>query len=304
VSAFADRAASIAELERRMAEAHKGTDRIVIAHADCVDGFTAAWVAHRVYGDAAEYVFAKYGDAPPDVSGKDVLIVDFSYPRAVLLEMKAAANSLHVLDHHKSAAKDLDGLDFCTFDMNRSGAMMTWNWLEGHKNVPQLVRYVQDRDLWKWELQESKEISAWLSIIRRDFGVWEATAEKLEKMPCAVAALGTAILGHVDAYVESTAKNARLYVVDEQTVPFVNAPGMMASELIGKLAETAPFAVGFFQRADGKWQYSLRSRGEYDVSVLAERHGGGGHRGAAGFEHACPPDELFFRPGEEPADAE
>ena len=35
--------------------------------------------------------------------------------------------------------------------------------------------------------------------------------------------------------------------------------------------------------SDGRFQYSLRSRGDFDVSELAKKHGGGGHKGAAGF---------------------
>ncbi len=41
------------------------------------------------------------------------------------------------------------------------------------------------------------------------------------------------------------------------------------SKLVGHLAESAPFAVGWFQRADGLYQYSLRSCGDFDVSSLA-----------------------------------
>lgn len=270
------------------------TDRIVIAHADCADGFCAAWVAHTVYGDSAEYVFAKYGDPPPGVEGRDVLIVDFSYPRAVLLELAAKARSIRVLDHHASAQRDLEGLDFCTFDMNESGATLAWKALHPDTVPPRLCLYVRDRDLWKWALGGSKAVSAWIGVQERTFAAWDELRIDLAQFMPDVIERGEAILKHIDAYVESTAKNARLYVLDGHTVPFVNAPGMMGSELVGKLAEKAPFAVGFFQRADGKWQYSLRSRGDYDVSKLAERFGGGGHARAAGFEHVHPPADVFF----------
>jgi len=274
------------------------SDRVVLYHGPgCADGFCSAYVCWTVYGAAAEYVEVQYSQPPPDVTGKDVLIVDFSYPRAVLLEMAAKAKSIHVLDHHVSAQRALDGLDFCTFDMNESGATLTWKALRPGEEMPKLVAYVRDRDLWKWELPNSKEISAWVSVEARSFDVWErlATALETDSERQDVVFDGAAILRHIDAYVESTAKNARLYAIAGVAVPVVNAPGMMVSELVDKLAESAAFAVGWHQLSDGRFKYSLRSRGAdgLDVSEIAERFGGAGHRAAAGFHHSCPPWILF-----------
>ena len=44
-------------------------------------------------------------------------------------------------------------------------------------------------------------------------------------------------------------------------------------------------------RGHGVFNYSLRSKGDFDVSELAKRHGGGGHKNAAGFQS---PALLFF----------
>jgi oligoribonuclease NrnB/cAMP/cGMP phosphodiesterase (DHH superfamily) len=283
------------------------SERIVIYHANCPDGFTAAWVASTVreWREAA-FVESQYGDAPPDVTDKHVLILDFSYPRAVLLEMAAKAKSIRVLDHHKSAQKELAGLDFCTFDMDRSGAAMAWDALRGGDPRPMLVELVQDRDLWRWRVSASRELNAWISVHQRTFDEWSMLDNRLQhgaeradvSSRDRYAERGGAILKHVDAYVESTAKNVRRYMVGGEPIPFINTPGMMASELIGKIAESAPYAVGWFERADGKVQYSLRSRGEFDVSVVAERFGGGGHKQAAGFEATDYPGQLFT-PAEE-----
>ena len=63
------------------------------------------------------------------------------------------------------------------------------------------------------------------------------------------------------------AEQARTVEVEGQKVPMVNAPYICISELVGKLAESAPFAVGWFQRSDGLYAYSLRSRGPDGVDV-------------------------------------
>lgn len=256
--------------------------QVCIYHANCIDGFTAAWCCWRRFGDSAEYVPAKHGDPPPDVTGKDVIIVDFSYPRETLLEMHAVAKSLRVLDHHKTAEADLEGLHFCTFDMNLSGAGLAE--AEFTQDKGPLVAYVQDRDLWRFTLTQSREINAWIGSLEHDFQEWSRADVALYAAFDTCAAYGVALLRAVDRYCHEMAKQARrLTFAGHEDIPVVNAPYINTSELVGHLAESAQFAVGWFQRGDSMYQYSLRSRGEFDVSELAKRFGGGGHRQAAGF---------------------
>jgi hypothetical protein len=66
----------------------------VIYHGNCNDGFCAAWVAWLKFGDKAEYISANYGDEPPPVDSEDILyIVDFSYPRDILLKLHGTGRS-------------------------------------------------------------------------------------------------------------------------------------------------------------------------------------------------------------------
>jgi len=258
--------------------------RIVVYHSHCLDGFTAAWATWLKFGDEdTEYLPASYGDVVPDVSGREVYVVDFSYPRDVMLAMEKSAASLSVLDHHKAAREALDGLPFALFDMERSGAGITWDVLHPGKERPWLVSYVEDRDIWRWALPQSKEANSWVGACRRDsFEDWDRlSATPFEK----VVEKGEAVLAYIDRYVSEMAEQARTVEVAGQNVPMVNAPYICISELVGKLAESAPFAVGWFQRSDGLYAYSLRSRGPegVDVSEIAKRYGGGGHRNAAGF---------------------
>lgn len=253
---------------------------IVIYHDHCIDGFTAAWVAWMKFGQDATYVSAMHGDPPPDATGADVYILDFSYPRDALAEMARIAKSVLVLDHHKTAQEALLGLPYAVFDMNRSGAGLAWDNFFPRKTRPWLVDYVEDRDLWRFRLQDSKAVNAFVGATRQTFGEWMDLSQcQLET----VADSGTGILRYIDRYVEEMSAHARNVDFEGYRVPIVNASPISISELVGHLAETAPFAVGWFQRRDGKYQYSLRSRGEVDVSEIAKKYGGGGHKGAAGF---------------------
>ena len=66
---------------------------VVIYHGPrCLDGFTAAWAAHIAMPDA-EYIPADHGDEPPNVYGKKVFMLDFSYPKNVIERMAAKGSS-------------------------------------------------------------------------------------------------------------------------------------------------------------------------------------------------------------------
>lgn len=78
---------------------------LVLYHANCWDGFCAAWVARMALGDI-EAVPVNYGTEPPDVRGRNVYVLDFSYPRAVMRRLLGQAHFVTVLDHHKTAEAD------------------------------------------------------------------------------------------------------------------------------------------------------------------------------------------------------
>jgi len=260
---------------------------IVIYHSNCLDGFAAAYIASLRYPEATFFA-AQYGDPPPCVDGQDVLIVDFSYSRDVLLDMWTRTRTLRVLDHHKTAEASLAGLDCCTFDLARSGAMLIWDHLFAGVPAPLLVSYVQDRDLWLWKLPHSREVSAYLWTIPRIFESWALARGRIETDMDAVVKLGAFALRVSDEYVESHVPRAGRVEIDGHVVPCINTT-FAVSELVGELAQGHPFAAGWFQRDDGRFVYSLRSRepSDVDVSAIARKYGGGGHARAAGFTLAC-----------------
>ena len=127
----------------------------VIYHKNCSDGFGAAYSAWKLLGNKAEYYACTHGDTPPDVTGKKVAVLDFSFNNATTKEMIEKAESLVVIDHHKSAMVELHDVSNCIFDMNKSGAAMAWEFFHPAKEIPKFIQYIQDRDLWKWEMPYS-----------------------------------------------------------------------------------------------------------------------------------------------------
>jgi len=212
------------------------------------------------------------------------MIVDFSYPLAVMQSIAAAAKSLVVLDHHKTAEAALASFSapnaIVTFDMERSGAGLAWDHFFPGRPRPWIVDYVEDRDLWRHRLPNGPAVNAYLGTLRYDFEAWYVASRRdIEE----IARLGEVVEDKIRHYVTEVSKNARRITFEGYDVPIVNAPQVDISELVGFLSAGEPFAMGWWQRSDGKFSYSLRSRGDFDVSALAKKHGGGGHKNAAGF---------------------
>jgi uncharacterized protein len=261
---------------------------LVIYHAGCWDGFCAAWVARSALGEC-EFVPTNYGEQPPEVTGRDVFILDFSFPRPVMLAMLGSAKSLLCLDHHKTAEEALRGLDFCRFDMNKSGARLTWEHFYPDTKSPWLVDYTEDRDLWLWELPRSRAINASLRTHPLDFELWDKLGDDLRgfAVPNVLAVEGEAILRSEEQIVRQHVHNAQETTIDGHRVLIVNAT-CYVSEIAGSLANRRPFGVVWFEGDDNERVYSLRSdENGIDVSEIAKAHGGGGHARAAGFRVAA-----------------
>jgi oligoribonuclease NrnB/cAMP/cGMP phosphodiesterase (DHH superfamily) len=262
------------------------TKTYVLYHGNCTDGFGAAWAAWRRFGNEAEYIPVSYGLPVPAMDPwSEVYILDFSYPRETLLELSQTHALVHVEDHHKTAQEALAGLDFCHFDMNRSGAVLAWKYFFRIAPVPQLLKYIEDRDLWRFDLTDSREISAWLSSFPFDFELWTRLVERVELGDISSIEEGAAILRAKNQAVENMARHSRKMRLGDHVVPVANATVYFSEvgERLCELYPDAPFAAYFLLRADHMVQWGLRSRNGFDVSEVAKLYGGGGHPGAAGF---------------------
>lgn len=289
---------------------------LCIYHGHCDDGFAAAWCVRKALGDdRVEFYAGQYQQAPPDVSGRHVLLVDFSYKRDVLLEMAKEARSIVILDHHKTAAEDLAGFreparwrewrNFdlphvegdkepiaALFDMNRSGAGLAWDFFNEGKSRPLFVDYIEDRDLWRKKLPFGDEFTIALRSYPQEFELWDKLADDTEGL----IREGGTIQRYYRLRVEELKRSAYLAKIryPEKLGHFhcaiANAPYFAASEVAGELCdrEGAQFGACYFEIKGGRWAYSLRSRGDFDVSKVALLFGGGGHKNAAGFSADSP----------------
>lgn len=155
--------------------------RTVIYHANCPDGFTAAWLLHSNFDGDIRMVPAMHGDPLPDgIDGHDVWVVDFSYPPAVLDELAGRARQVYVWDHHKTAIEDLDGYQRANvelvLDSARSGAGITFDQLfPGEKRFP-FVYHIEDRDLWRFALPNTPAVFAAVNAREMTIDNWDDLA--------------------------------------------------------------------------------------------------------------------------------
>lgn len=277
-------------------EGNKMTKTICIYHAHCLDGFGAAYAVWKKFGDEIEYYPASYSEDPPDVTGMDVIMVDFSYKRPELEKMLERCRSMIVLDHHKTAEAELNFLQksrgrdhpegeyaaAALFDMSRSGAVITWHYFHPDEPIPKLLLHIQDRDLWLFDLPNTKEICAALFLKPMEFRYWDYLARR---SVLTLVEEGTIImLSTTKQITDFIAAAAMRTLFDDYDVPILNAPFMWASEAGHIMAEDEAFSITYYDHAKGR-KYSLRSTGVgVDVAEIAVRFGGGGHRNAAGFD--------------------
>lgn len=283
----------------------------VLYHSNCRDGFAAAWAAWKDLGEEnVSYIPVGYGRPAPEMDpGSRVFIVDFSYPKHILSDMAQVMESVVVLDHHKSAKEDLEGLPGLDknsrlrvhFNMDKSGAGLAWEFFHGGRKVPKMIQFIEDRDLWRFAFQESKRFCAFMNSLDQDFTVWNNVADEAEDQQglALILAKGNSILQMMDKDINRMCWARKVVEVGEGVKVVVCNATVNFSETCERLLElesSADFAAVYgINYKIGQVIFSLRSRQGTDVDVgkYAQLHGGGGHKHASGFKVPLNSSDLF-----------
>ncbi len=264
---------------------------VIIYHGFCTDGFGAAYAAWKKFGNNATYI-GRLRDDKPFVPGyfigKDVYIVDYSFSGDEMQRYQAEAKSFVVIDHHISAEKDIRELKTFVFDNSRSGSYLTWQYFHPDTKVPVLIDYISDADIWAHSLPDWKEIESFIYSNGEEhfsFQHFEMLHETLETEDgyARAKSIGQMLTDAHAAKVNMYVDIAELITFEGYEVYAVNAPREVRSELGHVLAvKTNSFSM-IFNYERGFWKCSLRSVKDFDVSVIAVKYGGGGHKNAAAF---------------------
>lgn len=267
---------------------------VVLYHANCPDGFTAAWAIFRAYPAAITIPVQHGKHYPEQLEDKDVVIVDFCYPREIMIELNKITKSLLCLDHHITAKDQCEDLGFCKFDLTKSGAGLAWDYFYESRR-PWLVDYIEYRDLgFVWTKPESEHpnnLEAALAAVdsyQKTFDQWEKLAFSYSpdfSDNCSLVAEGKAILRYKKQLIDQIVGSSTVKQIDGDLVSIANSP-VLQSEVGNRLVKEnqCAYSVVWSEQVE-QIRVSLRSEdGKQDVSKVAGKYpGGGGHRNAAGF---------------------
>jgi len=264
-----------------------------VGHMPCQDGFTALWAAHKRYGNKAQYFGETHNGYNttntllnhPDIGKFIVVFLDICPKRSLLEALACKTKAIAVIDHHITSQEECDDLPYTYFDTTRSGAGLAWDLLCGTSR-PFLIDLVEDRDLWKHEIPDSKLYNLWISTLSKDFDSWTRAEWELQNNPQAIKRIAQSYAQYEEHLIADVLNNSTIHYI---TLGNISLPAitssMLKSDIGDKLCLLTKSACAIYHQSTKGWQFSLRSADKYeDVSIIAKQYGGGGHRNAAGFK--------------------
>lgn len=272
---------------------------MVIYHSGCNDGFGSAFIAHKFLSKkfpnrTIEFYPAFYNSSTyPEVKGKNVLVCDFSFKKTVSERMIRESNKFLVIDHHKSSMKDLEQLPETNkiFDMEHSGAYLTWKFFFGEEKLPQLILYIQDNDIWKKEMKMTNEFLSFINTVPKTFEEYEKLMDEKYLIQM-IETEGSGMLKQNNVTVAEAVRHSvvKFCEIDCKYYFVIHLNSTcLVSEIGNKVFEKYPnanfSAIYHIDDYVNTTQFSLRSTNDRtDVAELASKWGGGGHKCAAGFK--------------------
>jgi nanoRNase/pAp phosphatase (c-di-AMP/oligoRNAs hydrolase) len=268
---------------------------LILYHGNCPDGFGGAYAAWKKFGDTAEYIPVRYGKpVPENLAGAKIYFVDFCYDQPTMDAIVAEAASVTVLDHHTGTQAVVESMPEHVFDNDHSGATIAWEFFHGGEHfedpaepTPELLAYVEDDDLFRFKLADTRAVLSYLAVNPYEFEAWDALVNTL-KDPQGREKFLTKARTYAE-YFELLAKfsvdHAKMVSFEGYETAFATAhPLIPMKSLVGMLLSRKypPIALVVTAHPEG-FGVSIRGDGSVDVSAIARKYGGNGHYSSAGF---------------------
>ncbi len=265
---------------------------ICFYHKNCLDGLASAAVVKRAI-PTTQVQAVQYGHDRPSVIGQDLILVDFGFPLKEMQALKREAQTLTWIDHHVTSQAVQQELGWGIFDQNECGASLAWKHFFPDEELPLVLQYVRDRDLWLWKLPHSKAITTGLFYHFSDDNFSTLLDANLDDM----ATTGTILISDQERRMRQSLANGR---------PTENPYGLMGVRAfvvntaadISEIGERIylpqdqggmgyDLAICFSLNKKGEWVHSLRSETVH-CARIAEGRNGGGHPSAAAYRSDAP----------------
>ena len=276
-------------------------ENVICYHHNDLDGIVAAAIVKKVF-QQADLVSINYGDdftfIRKDHNNFDiVVVVDFSFPEEIMNEMASSHGAQFCwIDHHESAKEKLKDLwDSDKIDglrsIEKAGCELTWDWFFPHEECPMLIQHVGDRDMWEFELENTKEICEALHYSAKDPADFLEALNNLDYKN--LIKTGKILLESKDIRCKSVFKKGKKCCLRFSPDPdkkafydncyLINTNTDISDSCSYAIEQGYKIAINFSYIKDS-WIVNLRSK-DIDVSEIATNYGGGGHKGASGFTY-------------------
>jgi uncharacterized protein len=259
----------------------------VLYHGGCPDGFGGAYAAWKKFGDSAEYIpLSRDADPPTGLEGAQLYFIDFTYPQEIMDGFIAKAASVTVLDHHQGVEDIILRMPEYRYDVNHSGAYIAWEYFHPGTQVPRLLKYIEQGDLYRADLPHTEEILSYIYTRPQAFAEWSALDEGLAEPRSLkqIIEIGKAYAEHKSTIVEQIVRQAELVTFEGHTCYLGSCSKQFTSPVGHELAEQLPpIALVASVHAWGLRVSLRRSDDSIDLAALARRYGGNGHPFAAAF---------------------
>ncbi len=270
---------------------------ICIYHKNCTDGTTAAAVLLTKFPECKlfpldhNYKEEDLENILKEIDKNSVVyIVDFSLREGDTEKIIKKAKKVINIDHHigvkerlEELSKKFPNFEFI-FDNNRSGASLTWIYFYGEKNIPEIIKLVEDKDIWTWKYGEKTKYANSYLIILTD------KPEKVKEYILnnnidEIIKNGKIISEFTDYLINNFIERVREIniKIGQYTVKGWNT-GLFQSEIGNILSTNLKQAVVLFSISGENVKFSFRStEGNSPTALeLAKILGGGGHKHASG----------------------
>lgn len=239
---------------------------------------------------------------------KNVLMCDFSMDEETIIAIINNTKSFLLIDHHENSTEDKEYLPECLriYDVTKSSVILTWTFLYPNEEAPLFIKYIQDRDLWIRKLPNTDQFSIGLCLEKRDFMTWEkfimndnvnklisqgmeieTNQKKLILEICQTAYYQDFFIDELASECIGASHSQTIRKYKKVWIICVNFPELKTDigNLLLNLFPDCSFSMVYHHNNHKKQAaISLRSNdNKLDVSLIANRFGGGGHRNAAGF---------------------
>jgi oligoribonuclease NrnB/cAMP/cGMP phosphodiesterase (DHH superfamily) len=276
-----------------------GANVLCIYHDD-PDGQCSAAVVRRYYGPDLMLHAMEIGDPIPwqiIKAAQAVILVDFSFDVESMVRLSDSKDFVWV-DHHVSALEQL-GEAMAAVPGERTieeaGCVLTWRTFFPEQEVPEAVALIGDRDIWRMALEDTRQFGE--GIYQRDMDpandeLWQPLLDDDDDVVGALVEQGgllyQARLRQISEMVERYGFEADFE--GHRTLALNHRGNGDMGEHIRNLGYPLAYCYIEAVRDERRQTFVTLYSDQIDVSLIARKYGGGGHKGAAGFQ--------FSRPGE------